>query len=136
MSACMLGFLIVFTFIIYSFIVLVSRFFSDAKLAYGIMLGMAINCAWFQLLAGLVLQTSEPLAKQFRDYGYWSDRMFQTFQATWVWCYMLVGEYIIVFFVFLFGRKFLGRAELAAPAGPPPAQAMNSYVDMGKGTQV
>lgn len=52
---------------------------------YGIMLGCAIHTAWFQLLAGLVLQTSDPLAKQFRDSKLWSDSTYQTYQAAWVW---------------------------------------------------
>ncbi|KAL6760885.1 hypothetical protein V8C86DRAFT_1008754 [Haematococcus lacustris] len=134
LASCILGFLIVIFWVLLSFLIMLGKLFGgDIKLWYGIVLGAAFHTAWFQLLAGLVLQFSERQMQVLKDVGIWSTRQFQSYQATYVFSYILVASYFVMFWIMLFGRKCLGKAELAAaPAGALPPAA-NSYIDMGRG---
>uniref|UniRef100_A0A7S0RT08 Uncharacterized protein n=1 Tax=Chlamydomonas leiostraca TaxID=1034604 RepID=A0A7S0RT08_9CHLO len=135
LGACFLGFLVVACFLAFSLMVLTgSRFIKDAKLAYGIMLGAAINTAWFQLLAGLVLQTSDPLMAALQQGHIWDPAHYKVYQATFVFSYILCAEYIVAAVVLLFGRRHLGRAELLPLGGATPSLAadpdMARYYDI------
>lgn len=130
MASCMLGFLIVLFFMIFSFLVLICKHvFSDVKLAYGIMLGCAIHTAWFLLLAGLVLNNRDVDMQTLKDAGIWSSATYTTYQATYVFSYIQSGLYICAFFILFFGRHHIGKVE--GPGGSGPSQPVNVYVDMG-----
>ncbi|KAF5840691.1 hypothetical protein DUNSADRAFT_15786 [Dunaliella salina] len=82
LAALLLGFLLVILWIIFSFFVLLGRYFSEVSMVYGFMLGWGGGLAMFELLAGLVVQNAEELAKQAKDVGRWSDRDLQGYYAS------------------------------------------------------
>ncbi|GLC48985.1 hypothetical protein PLESTB_000170000 [Pleodorina starrii] len=128
LAACILGFLVVLFWIIFSFFVLFLRFFSSLPLGYGVMLGSCSHTGFFMLLCGLVLQTHESLASKFRDLKIWSSPDYQTYLATFIFNYILCGSYLIMFLVLIFTSGFFTKKEDRAssytaknPAGAPPA---------------
>lgn len=135
LASCMLGFLMVLFFMVYSFLVLIWRQFGDAKLAYGIMLGTAIHTAWFMILAGLVLQNRDGDMELLKNAGWWSDGDYKTYQATYIFSYILSGLYIIAFLILLLGRTYLGKPDegpaAASGLSRTSTQPVNVYVDMG-----
>lgn len=136
LASCMLGFLIVLFFMIFSFLVLIARTFGDVKLSYGIMLGTALHTAWFLLLAGLVLQNRDPDMQNLQNSNVWSSNDYKTYQATYAFCYILVAMYLIAFFVLFFGRKYIGKTEEeGGPVASGGSQPVNVYLDMGSMSQ-
>ncbi|EFJ49063.1 hypothetical protein VOLCADRAFT_104502 [Volvox carteri f. nagariensis] len=102
LASCILGFLVVLFWIIFSFFVLIGRFFGTLPLGYGVMLGSCAHTGFFSLLAGLVLQTHEVLADNFRKYGIWSSADYQTYLSTYAFNYILCGTYLLLFLVLAF----------------------------------
>lgn len=135
LGSCMMGFLIVVFFMVYSFLVLISRAFGDVKLAYGVMLGTAIHTSWFMLLAALVLQNRDSdMRTNLVDQGIWSDNDLKVYQATYAFAYILVGMFILAFFILFFGRKYIGKVAgddtIAVGSGASNAPP-NAYLNMG-----
>ncbi|GIL51266.1 hypothetical protein Vafri_7138 [Volvox africanus] len=111
LASCILGFLIVLFWIIFSFFVLVGRFFASLPLSYGVMLGTCCHTGFFSLLAGLVLQTHDELGAQFRKLGHWSAADYQTYIATYVFNYILCGSYLLLTLLLAFTSGSLTKKE-------------------------
>ncbi|KXZ48844.1 hypothetical protein GPECTOR_25g429 [Gonium pectorale] len=118
--------------IIFSFVVLIGRFFGSLPFAYGVMLGSCSHTGFFMLLAGLVLQTHENLAEAFQRNRIWSSSDYQTYIATFSFNYILCGTYLIMFLLLLFTKGPMtaeGGAErgssyaVKTSANPPTAAA-------------
>ncbi|GLI61992.1 hypothetical protein VaNZ11_004562 [Volvox africanus] len=132
LASCILGFLIVLFWVIFSFFVLVGRFFAALPLSYGVMLGTCCHTGFFSLLAGLVLQTHDELAAQFRKLGHWSAADYQTYTSTYAFNYILCGSYLLLTLVLIFTAGALTKkeersnsyiAKTPSTAGAPPSVA-------------
>ncbi|PNW83020.1 hypothetical protein CHLRE_06g303350v5 [Chlamydomonas reinhardtii] len=127
LGACMMGFLMVLFWVIFSFFILIGRLFSAMPLGYGLMLGSCSHTGLFMILAGLVLQTHYSLAEAFQKSGIWSTADLQTYTATYVFNYVLAGTYLIMFIVLLLTKGDMqagearGEAYVAKPAPAVPS---------------
>lgn len=145
LGSCMIGFIIVLYWIVFSFFILLGRFCIYLPMGYGMMVGSCTHTGFFMLLAGLVLQTHEDLAEQFQKARLWSSRDFTTYQATYAFSYILCGTYIIMFFLLIFAKGEMQAPERAssyekkpsksaASTSPPAAIAMGSTIGNGSAT--
>ncbi|GIL75378.1 hypothetical protein Vretimale_7957 [Volvox reticuliferus] len=144
LASCMLSFLIVLFWIIFSFFVLLGRFFAALPLGYGVILGTCCHTGFFSLLAGLVLQTHEDLAAQFKKYGHWSGADYQTYVATYAFNYILCGSYILLTLVLVFtagaftkkeerSSSYVAKAPSTAGATPSAASGTAANIDNNHG---
>ncbi|KAG2496959.1 hypothetical protein HYH03_004965 [Edaphochlamys debaryana] len=132
LASCMIGFLVVLFWVVFSFFILLGRFFGSIAMGFGMLLGSCSHTGFFMLLAGLVLQTHENLASSFKDAGIWSSNDYSTYVATFAFNYILTGMYFLMFIVLLFTAKDLtgGEREAAYDAGPKPSKSAGAGKEM------
>eukprot|EP00200_Dunaliella_tertiolecta_P002350 CAMPEP_0202357582 /NCGR_PEP_ID=MMETSP1126-20121109/11552_1 /ASSEMBLY_ACC=CAM_ASM_000457 /TAXON_ID=3047 /ORGANISM="Dunaliella tertiolecta, Strain CCMP1320" /LENGTH=164 /DNA_ID=CAMNT_0048950493 /DNA_START=228 /DNA_END=722 /DNA_ORIENTATION=+ len=141
LAALLLGFLLVILWIIFSFFVILGRYFSDVSMVYGFMLGWGAGIAMFQLLAGLVVQNAEELAKQAKDVGRWTDQDLQGYYATFAFSYILIVSFAFTVSILWFGCNYMRKAGSTSSAGARsnysnPISTNELAVNNGKGTEV
>ncbi|PNH00447.1 hypothetical protein TSOC_013728 [Tetrabaena socialis] len=112
-----------------------SRFFSNLPFGYGVMLGCCSHTGFFMLLSGLVLQTHEVMAEAFESNRIWNKKDLQTFQATYVFSYVLCGTYLFMFLILLLTKgtmtEQVERSASYAVKPPPQASAAEAPAPMG-----
>lgn len=128
-ASCMMGFLVILFFLIYSFFILLGRMFRDLKLAFGIMLGTCVHTAFFMLLAGLVLHSSENVFQRMEQSKAWSSHKYNAYVATFAFSYALCASHNLLFILLLvYRQRVYGTKEETykvstnglAPGAPTP----------------
>lgn len=131
LASCMLGFITVVFFCVYSLFVLVRRGMSseEAGIGYGFMLSASLHTSLLLLLAGLNLNAAEP---QVGGWG-WTQTNINVYTASYLLSYILAGSYLFIFiWLFLFknhiGRQAQGFQELGMTPNSAPKQTAASIL--------
>ncbi|GMH33048.1 hypothetical protein BSKO_00882 [Bryopsis sp. KO-2023] len=112
-SAYVLGIIIITAYTSYSFLILMRRWFAQSRLAglkHGIIVTSSVCTSMFMLLSALTLHSHET-----QIHGGLNDEHINTYQASFLFAYVLTGTYMVIFVALIFSESaFTSEGSAAA----------------------